>query len=116
MNWLAWRQHRKQFMIAGILLALFAAFMIPTGLSFWHTYQEALSVCGKTNTCNQLSSELLQSNTDNLLVHLVPVAIMFLPILLSLFWGSPLLAKEYVEGTNKVSLDSKRLQTRVADR
>jgi len=50
MNWLAWRQHRKQFLVVGIILALFVAFMIPTGLNFWHTYQTALSTCGKTDT------------------------------------------------------------------
>jgi ABC-type transport system involved in multi-copper enzyme maturation permease subunit len=102
MNWLAWRQHRKQFVVAGIFLVLFAAFMIPTGLNFWHTYQHALSTCGSTDTCNQLNGELFQSTIDNLLLHLVPVAIMLIPIVLGLFWGVPLLTKEYAEGTNKL--------------
>lgn len=102
MNWLAWRQHRKQFMVAGIFLILFAALMIPTGLSFWHTYQHALSTCGQTDTCNQLSNELFQSNLDPILFHLVPIAIMFVPIILGLFWGAPLLTREYLEGTNKL--------------
>ncbi|MGH7233976.1 MAG: ABC transporter permease subunit [Candidatus Saccharimonadales bacterium] len=102
MNWLAWRQHRKQFMIAGIFLVLFAGFMIPTGLNFWHTYQHALSTCGSTDTCNQLQGELFQSQLDQLLLHFLPVAIMFVPILLGLFWGVPFLAREYGEGTNKL--------------
>jgi hypothetical protein len=102
MNWLAWRQHRKQFMIAGIFLALFAAFMIPTGISFWHTYQQGASTCGSTNTCDLLNGELFQSQIDQLLFHLLPVAILFVPILLGLFWGVPFLAREYTEGTNKL--------------
>jgi ABC-type transport system involved in multi-copper enzyme maturation permease subunit len=102
MNWLAWRQHRKQFMIVGIILALFAALMVPTGLNFWHTYQHALATCGKTNTCDQLNNELFQSSGDGLLMHLVPVAILFMPILLGLFWGVPFLSKEYADGTNKL--------------
>jgi ABC-type transport system involved in multi-copper enzyme maturation permease subunit len=102
MNWLAWQQHRKQFLIAGIFVVLFAAFMIPTGISFWHTYQHALSSCNATATCDQLAGELFQSSIDALLFHLVPVAIMFIPILLGLFWGVPLLSKEYTEGTNKL--------------
>jgi hypothetical protein len=102
MNWLAWRQHRKQFMVAGIFLVLFAAIMIPTGLNFWHTYQRALTTCKTTGTCNQLTSELLQSNSDQILIHLVKVAVVFLPIILGLFWGVPFLAKEYAEGTNKL--------------
>jgi len=71
-------------------------------LNFWHTYQHALTTCKTTDTCNQLPGNLLQSNIDGLLLHLVRVAIMFLPILLGLFWGVPLLSKEYVEGTNKL--------------
>jgi hypothetical protein len=109
MNWLAWRQHRKQFMIVGIFLALFAAFMVPTGLNFWHTYQHALSTCHSSatvadprGTCDRLSGELYQSQIDNLLLHLVPVAIVFVPILLGIFWGVPFLAREYAEGTNKL--------------
>jgi ABC-type transport system involved in multi-copper enzyme maturation permease subunit len=102
MNWLAWRQHRKQFIVAGIFLVLFAAFMIPTGLNFWHTYQHALSTCANTNTCNQLSSELLQSNVDQILLHLVKIVVVFIPIILGLFWGVPFLAREYADGTNKL--------------
>jgi hypothetical protein len=102
MNWLACRQHRKQFMVVGIILALFVALMIPTGLHFWHTYQSARATCAKTDTCDQLSGELFQSSADNLLLHLVPIAILFMPILLGLFWGVPFLAREYADGTNKL--------------
>lgn len=102
MNWLAWRQHRKQFMVAGIFLVLFAALMIPTGLHYWHTYQHALSTCGNTDTCSQVSGELFQGNGDGLILHLVPVSFLLIPIVLGLFWGVPLLAREYTDGTNKL--------------
>jgi ABC-type transport system involved in multi-copper enzyme maturation permease subunit len=102
MNWLAWRQHRKQFMVAGIFLALFAALMIPTGLHYWHTYQHTLSTCSSTDTCSQVGGELFQGNLDGLILHLVPVAFLFIPIVLGLFWGVPFLAREYAEGTNKL--------------
>jgi hypothetical protein len=102
MNWLVWRQHRKQFMVVGIFLVLFAALTIPTGLHFQHIYKQALSTCGKTDTCSQLSGELFQSNLDNNLLHLVPLVVLFTPILLGLFWGVPLLAREYADGTNKL--------------
>jgi hypothetical protein len=102
MNWVAWRQHRKQFLIVGIFLAIFAAIMIPTGLNFWHTYQHASATCGATNTCGQLPDELFQSNTDGLLIHLIPIATILVPILLGIFWGVPFLAREYADGTNKL--------------
>lgn len=101
MNWFTWEQHKKWFLIAGICLALFGALLIPTGISFWHIYQQARATCGQTNTCSQLSANLLQSGTDQLLLtDIVPDTILFLPILFGIFWGVPLIAKEYAEGTN----------------
>lgn len=102
MNWLAWRQHRKQFLVVGIILALSAFLLVPTGLHYWHTYQNALSTCSQTDTCSQLSNELFQSSTDKIILNIVPDAILLLPVLLGLFWGVPLLTKEYTEGTNKL--------------
>ncbi|HEY1644933.1 MAG TPA: ABC transporter permease subunit, partial [Candidatus Saccharimonadales bacterium] len=102
MNWLAWRQHRKQFMVIGIFLVIFAAVTIPTGLHFWHTYQQAISTCKTTGTCNQLNGELFQSNLDGLLFHFIPLVVLLLPIIFGLFWGVPFLAREYSEGTNKL--------------
>ncbi len=100
MNWLVWKQHSKQFMIATILLILFAALLIPTGLHYWQVYQHALSTCSQSNTCAELKGELFQSSTDQAIFQLEPFAIMILPILLGMFWGVPLLAREYSEGTN----------------
>lgn len=101
MNWFTWEQHKKQFLIAGIFLALAAAFMIPTGLHFWHAYQHAAATCGQTNTCDQLPADLFQTSVlEPILFQLEPVAFLFLPILFGLFWGVPLLTREYAEGTH----------------
>jgi ABC-type transport system involved in multi-copper enzyme maturation permease subunit len=103
LNWLIWRQDRKQFIVFGIFLVLFAALAIPTGLYFWHVYQHALSTCGPTNTCDQLSNELFTSTLDTNLFTLMKWVMLAIPVLLGLFWGAPLIAKEYAEGTNKLA-------------
>jgi len=108
MNWLIWKQHRKQFVVLAIVLVLYAALAVPTGLHFWHTYQHALATCSKTDTCGQLSGELLQSGRDNNLnpslqgggVNLIVLLVLVLPFLLGMFIGVPLMAREYSEGTN----------------
>ncbi|HSW99864.1 MAG TPA: ABC transporter permease subunit [Patescibacteria group bacterium] len=110
MNWLAWRQYRKQFLILTITLALYAAVAIPTGIRFWHTYQKALAGCVQTNTCSQLSNELLTSGWDQNLnpalttggFNLMMLIILAVPFLLGTFWGAPLIAREYADGTNKL--------------
>lgn len=100
MNWLLWRQYQKQFLIAGIGLLLFAAFMVPTGISMSHTYHQALITCKQTSSCSDLSNVLFQN--DRLLFDLVVIIGVGVPFLLGLFWGVPLIAKDYEEGTNKL--------------
>lgn len=101
MNWLLWRLHRKQFAFGAIALAIFAAVVIPTGIHITHVYHHALTTCAQTQTCDTLGNILFQG--DGALfdgMALLPVAI---PFLLGLFWGVPLVAKEYEEGTNKLA-------------
>lgn len=105
MNWLAWRQHRKQFLVMGIILALYAAIIIPTGLHFWHVYQQALASCAQnpaTPTCSDLPDALFQSPIDQILLKLGAVAVLFLPAIFGMFWGAPFLAGEYTEGTSQL--------------
>jgi hypothetical protein len=106
MNWFVWRQHRKQFLVMGIILALYAALIIPTGLHFWHAYQQTLASCAQnpaTPTCSDLPDTLFQSAIDQILFRLGAVAILFLPALFGMFWGAPLLATEYTEGTSQLA-------------
>ena len=106
MNWFAWRQHRRQFMIFGLLLAVFAALLIPTGIQLWHTYQQALTNCAlhpALYSCNDLTDTLFTSPTDGFVRIAEVLGTFGLPILAGLFIGAPLFAKEYEEGTNKLA-------------
>src|SRR5882724_2779192 len=108
MNWVVWRQHRKQFIALAVILVLYAGLAVPTGLHFWHTYQHALATCGQTSTCDQLSSTLLVSGWESNLnpsqpgggVNIIVLLILAPPFLLGMFIGAPLIAREYNEGTN----------------
>jgi hypothetical protein len=106
MNWFTWRQLRKQFLIFGLLLALFAALVIPTGIHYWHTYQEAVATCVShpaTPSCKSLQDALFNTQADGFIRIAVVLGTFGLPILLGLFIGAPLLAREYEEGTNKLA-------------
>jgi ABC-type transport system involved in multi-copper enzyme maturation permease subunit len=103
MNWLVWKQHRKLFMILAGVLMLYAALAIPMGLNAWHTYQHALAACGKTDSCGQLSNNVLWNGWTSSINpnsgHGVPL-LLLLPFLLGMFVGVPLIAREYNEKTN----------------
>lgn len=107
MNWFAWRQSRRSFLILGLFLVIYAAFVIPTGIHFWHVYQHTLTDCRlnpANPTCSDLStSSLFPTTPDRLLTGLIPTTVLFLPIILGVFWGAPLLAKEYADGTNSLA-------------
>jgi ABC-type transport system involved in multi-copper enzyme maturation permease subunit len=102
MNWLVWQQHRKQFLIFGILAIIFAAVVIPSGVHMWQTYQQALANCDAQNNCNLLSSTLFKHGFEHAMFLIVKAVMIALPIVLGVFWGVPLIAKEYIDGTNKL--------------
>ncbi|RIJ76922.1 transporter [Nakamurella silvestris] len=112
MIWLVWRQHRKQalFAVAG-LLAL-AAYIIPTGLGMRSTYTDlGLPACVSsmgdgqfipssfTNACNETIRSFIGRYTA---VANVSVLLIFLPLLVGIFWGAPLVAREVEHGTHRL--------------
>ncbi len=102
MNWLMWRQHRKQLLIFAGLLLIFAAVAIPSGLHFWHDYQRISAGCAGSCNSTDLRDEIFKTQFDGLVTNFVKLALLGLPFLLGLFVGVPLLAKEYADKTNKL--------------
>lgn len=100
MNWLLWRLHGRKVLWGIILLIPFAVLLLITDHSMASQYKDAIDTCQHTNSCDTLSTTLFQNDTA--LFTLVNLTI-FIPLLLGLFWGVPLVAKEYEEGTNKVA-------------
>jgi ABC-type transport system involved in multi-copper enzyme maturation permease subunit len=103
MNWFAWRQHRKQFMIFGLVLVAYTIFTILTGNHFWHEYQQVQATCRQnpaTPSCSDLGTVF--SGGYGAAVKLVFATALGVPLILGFFLGSPLFSKEYEEGTNKL--------------
>ena len=111
MIWLAWRQHRRQALFTLLGLAALAALMIPTGLAMRHTFaHEGLAGCldaigtgplakEQSGTCNRAFS---QFTTQYKNLALVGALFVFLPLLIGLFWGAPLVAREIEQGTHRL--------------
>ena len=70
MTYLMWRLHRKQLLVAGGSLIVLTAVL------------------------------LFIPSRDNHLIEAIVYATMVVPLLLGLFWGAPLLAREFEDGTN----------------
>ncbi|MEV0156662.1 transporter [Micromonospora sp. NPDC050686] len=107
---LAWRQHRRQLLFTLLGFAALAALMVPIGISMRHTFTDlGLPDCVRqlargdlppatAETC-QGAFHQFSNRYGNL--NLVAVLLLVLPMLLGLFWGAPLIAREVEQGTHR---------------
>ena len=96
MNTLLWRLHRGQAYIAGAALIVLAAVLLITGIAMSRTYHGFVAGCVAAHDCGDPSPVL---GRDGDITSLL-LATMAIPLLFGLFWGAPLLAKEFEDGTH----------------
>ena len=100
MNFLVWRLHRNQIYFALAALAVLTVVLLVTGTVMGDDYRSALASCGATQSCGDLGSELFRG--DGAIIDLVDLT-MIVPLLFGLFWGAPLLSKEFEDGTHNLA-------------
>jgi len=100
MNHLVWRLHRNQVYLALGSLAAVALILLVTGTVMHNDYTSALASCAQTHSCGDLASSLFRGDGD--IIDLVNMTV-FVPLLFGLFWGSPLLSKEFEDGTHNLA-------------
>jgi hypothetical protein len=107
--WLTWQQHRKQGLFTLIALAALAALMIPTGLAMRNTFADlGLPACvrgdaGQAPTVlASCSAALNQFTTRHGALFWVGFLFLVLPLLVGLFWGAPIVAREVEHGTHRL--------------
>ncbi|HUB41737.1 MAG TPA: hypothetical protein VMA72_23065 [Streptosporangiaceae bacterium] len=98
MTWLVWRQHRNQAYLAAAALAAFAVLLVVTGRQMASQYQSALAACTPSHACGNLANTLILGTP---LLSLLVTLTVVVPCLLGIFWGGPLVAREFETGTNQ---------------
>lgn len=83
MNWFFWRQHRKALLYTALGVIIY---LLVTVIGVHLTRQI------------DYTPNLLYA-----LLRMLPRFSLVLPLVISLFWGAPLLAREYEEGTTKLA-------------
>jgi hypothetical protein len=97
MSFLMWRQYRLQAALAALVLAVFAAVLIPSWLqmaSQWHTI---LSACTASGTCGALHQG--QTSLGSVVGHDFAILSLMAPAVFGMLVGAPLLAREYESRT-----------------
>jgi hypothetical protein len=108
MIWLTWRQHRRQALFTAIAVAALAALMIPTGLAMRASMTDsgAAACVGTADANGWYTDECRQAfeRFTNQWSALSFLGILFLvlPVLVGLFWGAPLVAREVEQGTHRL--------------
>ncbi len=96
MLWLTWRQHRLAVAIGGLVLALLGVALLATKDTV-DSYARAVTSCTTPVLCGQAREALAQYlGTSPLLHYLLPAV----PLLLGIFVGAPLMARELEQGTH----------------
>ncbi|MEV7097786.1 transporter [Amycolatopsis sp. NPDC051045] len=113
MIWLTWRQHRRQALFTLVALGVLAAIMVPTGLAMHAKYDSlGLGACraalGSASMITQTEAmarcESLGHQFQQEFGGMMLVAVLFvvLPVLVGVFFGAPLVAREVEQGTHRL--------------
>src|SRR5665213_1020889 len=99
MNHLIWRLHRNQAYLAAGTLAGLTALLLVTGVTMAHDYHTFLATCRLSASCSN-ANHLFSG--DGAIIDIVNLTVV-VPLLFGLFWGAPLVAKEYEDGTQSLA-------------
>jgi|HubBroStandDraft_1064217.scaffolds.fasta_scaffold05107_3 hypothetical protein len=107
MIWLAWRQFRAQAIGTGCVLAVFALVFVVTGLGLAHVYDTSgLPGCISHHDCSNAVTVFQGQFKGSIYstVALVGIGLIYVaPALMGVFWGAPLVAREYETGTLRLA-------------
>ena len=117
MIWLTWRQFRVQALTAAAVLAAVAILLGVTGPHMASLYAASgIAGCQGDSCANSGQRLPLTSCTTGAVDHVMyPVGLVLIlatPALLGIFWGAPLIAREFETGTFRLAWNQSVTRTR----
>jgi ABC-type transport system involved in multi-copper enzyme maturation permease subunit len=103
MTWMAWRQFRGQAIIALAVLVLFSAYLVIAGIMIRHAYNTDVLGCLASNGCRREAAEDRFLREHTVAVVIPGLLLLVLPGVIGVFWGAPLVAREYEAGTQRLA-------------
>jgi hypothetical protein len=98
-NYLVWRQHRRQLQFAAAVLGVLLLVLIPSGVHAANAFSSASRACIGTGTCDSLGDVFANYGVLFDIIGLSATV----PALMGLFWGAPLVAGEVERGTHQLA-------------
>jgi hypothetical protein len=102
MIWLTWRQHRLEGLMMLGVLAVLGVFLLLTGRAMANSFQLlGLSHClGQTPANSPCPNLIMAFGTQYGVLQVVDILLIFLPLLLGVLVGAPLVAREVEQRTH----------------
>jgi hypothetical protein len=105
MTWLTWRQFRPQAVTALAALAVFAILLGVTGPHVASMYRSSGIAGCRGGACGQLAGNFLltESGAYTVVFMLGIACVILAPAIIGVFWGAPLVAREFETGTFRLA-------------
>lgn len=97
----AWLQFRSQAAVATAALVAVAVVLAVTGPNLVHLYDTTVASCTANHDCATVTTAFL--NTDGPLQIGSDFLLLLVPVLIAMFWGAPLAAREFETGTFRLA-------------
>lgn len=108
MIWLTWRQHRIEILVIGLILLVFAAVLLATGVNIASESQNfGVTTCVNQQIACLQAKGAVANNINNILESSAFYGIciilpLVLPLLAGMFIGAPAIAREFEQGTYRL--------------
>jgi hypothetical protein len=100
MIWMSWRQFRSPALAGAVALVPVVAYLVRTGLDIRRSHDRYQARCASIGNCAEAMLQFQNDFRTRLL--LLAVLLVAFPGLLGVFWGAPLVAREFQAGTHRL--------------
>ena len=97
----AWLQFRMQVAIAAGALAIVALVLVATGPNLVHLYDTTVANCAALHDCSTATTNF--TNSEVPLQVFLDFLLLVVPLLIGMFWGAPLVSREFETGTFRLA-------------
>jgi ABC-type transport system involved in multi-copper enzyme maturation permease subunit len=114
MTWLTWRQFRAQGAVAAVILTAVTAALAVTGAHVAHLYDiRGIATChANCGARDNLFLVQVNSSVANHLPLIMGDLLLFVPAIIGIFWGAPLVTRELEAGTHRLAWNQSVTRTR----
>ena len=93
----AWLQFRTQAALTAVALTIVAVVLALTGLDLAHLYDTTVASCAAHHDCSAATTNYTAA--DGPLQVFSDFLLLVVPLLIGMFWGAPLISREFEAGT-----------------